>query len=925
VQVNISNYDVTQKGYVGANINAVTKSGTNEFKGSLYYVWRDDSVVGQRRNDSTGEFFDAPKFKDTTKGFTLGGPIIKDTLHFFASYEELKSSRTRPDFGPVGSPTTNVGITQASIDQAIAIARDTWGMDIGTAEVPAGVQVKVKDTLLKLDWNINDNHRANVRYTRTKQNEPILAGFSATGLSLSSWWWNQGKDLESVVGQWFADWTPNLSTEVKFSKRNYKSVPTPVNGARLPAIGLNFTGALPTDAPAGTNTGGRFLNFGTELSRQFNVLRNNTTDAYVGGTYTLGEHELKGGVDYLDNDVFNAFLQNVNGNYNFRCENSSATITYSFGAIVCNTASADQVAAAVLENFRLGRPSSFTVQLPRTGRTLDDGAATWSYANTGFMLQDTWSFNKNLNLTMGVRVDRQNVPTKPLFNEGAAAASVAGNVTGGTYTRATGGFGIDNTVTLDNNVLVQPRFGFNWNPGFEQRSQVRGGFGLFQGAAANVWLSNPFSNTGAATAQFNCATFSLCKTQGITFNPDPDAQPTPAGEPPAAAVDALSPRLKQPSVWKANLAFESELPALPVVGTLVAGAEWLHTETQSGIFYQHLNLGAPTATGPDGRQIFYRAEGLNPSCYSVAGNGNVSNLTTGACATPSGQTRTRALSNRSFANVILAENTGKGYGNAVTLSLNRPFKDGLSYGVAYTRTIAKEVSPLTSSTSNSNWNGRSIFNPNEETLSNSNYTTRDRYTANLSWSKAFVGNYRTTFGAFYEGRSGKPYSWTYINDLNGDGITGNDLMFIPTAPGSGEVVFRGGATEEAAFFAIVDANKALSAAKGGVVGRNKTDAPWVNNVDVRFSQELPGVMRDHKVTFVVDVLNFGNLLNRKWGRISEITFPSNRSFVNFVGLDRSVDPNGKYIYSLGTTEALVTRQNSGESQWALQATLRYEF
>ena len=141
VQVNLSNYDVTQKGYTGANINAVTKSGTNEFKGSLFYVWRDDNLVGKRYNKSADTYFDAPSFKEDTKGFTLGGPIIKDKLFFFGAYEEFKSSRTSPDFGPLGSANTNVGITQAAVDQAISIAKNTWGFDAGTATVPAGQQV----------------------------------------------------------------------------------------------------------------------------------------------------------------------------------------------------------------------------------------------------------------------------------------------------------------------------------------------------------------------------------------------------------------------------------------------------------------------------------------------------------------------------------------------------------------------------------------------------------------------------------------------------------------------------------------------------------------------------------------------------------------------------------------------------------------
>jgi Carboxypeptidase regulatory-like domain len=915
VQVNLSNYDVTQKGYTGANINAVTKSGTNDFKGSVYYVTRDDKLVGKRFNRVTETYFDAPNFKESTKGFTLGGPIVPDTLFFFASYEDFSSSRTRPDFGPVGSAVTNVGITSSAISQAQNIASTNWGMNVGTAEVPGGLALKVKDALLKLDWNITDGHRASLRYTSTKQSEPFLVGFSATGLALSSWWFNQEKKLDSIVGQWTADWTDNFSTELKVSNRNYKSQPFPVNGTKLPAITLSFTGALPTDAPAGTNANPRSLNFGTELSRHVNVLETKTQDAYFGGNLNLGDHDLKFGLDYANTDIYNAFLQNTNGNYTFRCENSSAAIAYSFGAINCATATADAVQAAVLENFRLGRPSSYTVQLPRTGRTLDDGVAIWSLGNTGLGLQDSWKINKELNVSFGLRMDRQSVPSKPIANTDAAAPLIAGSVTGTTVVRNKGGFGIDNTVTLDGNTLVQPRLGFNWNPGFELRSQVRGGVGLFQGAAANVWLSNPFSNTGAATAQLTCASYTACALVGAKFNPDPNTQKL-TGTIPAAAVDALSPGLQQPSVWKANLAFESELPELPVVGTMVAGVEWLHTKTKSGIYYQHLNLGGATRAGADGRELFYNAEGYNGACWNADG----SSITAGACATPAGQSRVRALSNPNFANVFLAKETSLGGGDAVTVSLSQASKSGLSWGLAYTYTTAKEVSPLTSSTSNSNWNGRNIFNPNEETLQNSNYLTKDRITANLNWSQALFDKYKTTVGVFYEGRRGKPYSWTYINDLNGDGISGNDLMYIPTAPGSGEVVFRGGAAEEAKFWDIVNSNSALSAAKGGVVGRNNTFAPWVNNIDVRVSQELPGFASEHKVGITLDILNFGNLLNKKWGRIDEIGFPSNRSFVNYNGLS-----NGKYIYSLGSTEDYVTRQASGESQWAVQLTLRYSF
>jgi len=876
VQVNLSNYDVTQKGYTGANINAVTKSGTNTLAGSVYYVWRNGDLVGQRYDRTNDSLFLAPAFKDYTAGFTLGGPIIKDKLFFFASYEDYVSSRTRPDFVPAGGTGPNVGISTAAINQAISTASTVYGANIGTVEVPTGVALKVKDTLLKLDWNITDDQRASLRYTKTTQTEPFLAGttfFTANRLSLSSFWYNQEKEVESLVGQWFADWTPNFSTELKVSKRDYASEPIPVNGSRLPQVNLRFTGtALPAGSAPGTNTNARDLFFGTERSRHFNVLATETVDAYLGGTYTMGAHEFKFGADYANNDIYNAFLQDTNGNYTFGCENASTLVPYTSlpANFTCNTATSAQMEAAVLENFARGRPSSYSVQKPLAGRVLGDAVAQWSYANTGLFLQDNWKLSPKLSVMLGLRVDQQNLPSKPLANPLGATPTVRGSVAAnGTVTRNTGGFGLDNTITMDGNRLVQPRFGFNWDLGSsERRMQLRGGFGLFQGAAANL--------------------------------------------------DLLSPGLEQPSVWKMNLAFETEVPNS---GGLVASAEWLHTKVAQGLYYEHLNLGGATRLGPDGREMYYRAEGYNGACWNANGSAISSNVAGNPCNTPSGQTRIRALSNAAFNNVLVAKETTKGGGDALTVSLSRPLREGWAWSMAYTKTTAKDVSPLTSSVSNSNWNGRNIFNPNEDTAANSNYLIKDRFNASLSFSQPLIGNYRTTFGLFYEGRRGKPYSWTYLNDLNGDGVSGNDLMYIPSAPGSGEVTFRGGAAEETRFWDIVNGNPSLAGAKGRVVGRNEAFNPWVNNFDLRFSQELPAFTKAHKASFTVDVLNVGNMLNPKWGRIDEIGFPSNRSFVNYNG----VDANGKYIYSLGALEDYTTRQTAGESQWAVQVTLRYSF
>ena len=879
VQVNVSNYDVTQTGYTGANINAVTKSGTNEFHGTLTYVYRDDSFAGDRLNTTDGSYFDSPAFEEETKGFTFGGPLIKDRLFFFAAYEEFSSSRNAPEFGPLGSQFTNVNIRQQDIDRAIAIARTNYGMDVGTPTFPEGNQLTVEDALIKLDWNITDSHRFSLRYNKTEQSEPIYFGFGIRNLSLSSHWTTQEKLFESVVGQLFSDWTENFSTELKVARRDFDSEFK--NNSRLPSIGIQFNNPAVAGVPTGTTT----LLMGTELSRQFNQLNTETTSAYFAGNLFVGDHELKFGVDYDDNQIFNAFLQNTNGSYVFSCLETSITCANSFAS---------------------GRPFTYTSQQPRAGLTLQDGAANWANENVGLFLQDTWSVNYNLTLMAGLRLDTPNIDESPRFNAAANAATIAGV---GPFGRQTGGFGYDNSVTIDGKELLQPRFGFNYTFDSERPTQLRGGFGLFQGASANVWLSNPYSNTGLATQIFACGGSSPACTAPI-FSANPDAQPRPVGITPAVNVDIIDPGLEQPAIWKANLAFEHELPFFG----LVASAELLLTKTETGIYYEHLNLGQATRIGQDGRELYWNANGFNPASWSATGQGTA--------------VTSRARNNSSFGNVLLAKASDKGHGEMLTVSLSKPMMNDWAWSLAYTYADATDVSPLTSSTSNSNWNGRMIFNPNEEVEATSNYLVKDRFTGSLQWRRFFFEGYKTEIGMFYEGRRGKPYSWTYINDFNGDGIAGNDLMYLPNPS---QIVFRdrpvttttplGTADEAAAYWAIVNANPALRANVGGVVERNDSYNPWINSFDVRISQDLPGFFEGNKAVISLDILNIGNLINKDWGQIDEIGFPSNRSFVFYNGIDAA----GNYVYNIGNLEREINRQAKGESSWAAQFTLRYEF
>lgn len=841
VQLNIVNVDVTQRGYTGANINAVTKSGTNEFHGSVYGTYRDADMV--RETDDRGiEFtgFD----EDMSYGATFGGPLVQDRLFFFVNYDKTEITAPGPDLGSGPYNRATNGISDAQLQEVITIARDVWGMEPGGL-TPGDLNTDVESWLARFDWNISDAHRAAFRYSRTEQGEAILPGFGNNFFSLSSYWYTQEKEFDNYVLEVFSDWNESFSTEVRASYRDYFS--TPAVFARQPQVQIDF--------------GTANFRFGTEQFRHANILETKTFNMFAAGNLFLDDHAVKFGADFESNEIYNLFLESNLGVYRFANTN----------------------------DFRNGLYREYSYRASTTGN-VDDAAAELELDNIGLFLQDTWSVNYNLTLTYGVRIDTPQMDDAPRFNQA--------------FTNA---FGLRNDTTIDGNDLLQPRFGFNYNFDTERPTQLRGGVGLFQGSAANVWLANPYTNNGLSIAVFGCGTAGLanCPTpRPSVFSPDPDNQPqaVPPGTPPPSDVDIVAEDLHQPSVWKFNLGVEHELPWWG----MVASAEAIVTEVEDAVFYEHLNLGAATRLGLDGRNLYWA--NVAPTQYQSNGNFN-------------GTARSRR--NTAFREVLLARPTGKGHGENFTLALTKPMNidSNLFWQVAYSYTDATEVNGLTSSRAISNWASRAIFNPNEEVASRSPYVNKDRFTGTLSYRHFFFEGYKTEFAMFYEGRKGKPYSWTFNNDMNGDGLAGNDLMYIPAG---GEVTFTDPA--EAAVFAQLVESYGLDRYAGGVVPRNEDYADWVHNFDMRISQELPGFFAGNKAEIWLDILNVGNLLNKDWGLIDEVFFQSNggqaRSFVNFAGINAS----GQYVYDvLATPEGLGRRDRTAESRWALQLGFRYSF
>lgn len=902
IDINLSSYDVSISGAAGANINAVTKSGTNEFHGSVYGTYRDSDWFGDyparvagSTSNVTGLPFDEFE-SDKTWGVTLGGPIVKDKLFFFANYEKTKQT----DIGPAGK---NAGVTPltaggadfdaADLAEVQRIARDVWGFDAGAL---AGGDTELEEYALKLDWNINDNHRASFRYSNLEQVRVRPEASTAGVLSLSSNWFNHEKTVKSYVGQLFSDWSDNFSTEFKASYREYSAIR--VNPTTAPTIQVYFDDGNAANAI----TSGDAIRLGTERSSMGNALRTETWNYYGAATWTLGDHDIKFGAEYSDNDIYNFFLQDAWGNYSFYVPNNpNGTPNYS--------------------NLLNGVYFDYDLQANPTDP--DAIAAQYKSKNLSLFVQDTWYATSNLTLTFGVRADKPSTSPNPPYNECFAAAPGTANAACGSG--YTGGFGIDNTRTYGSGYMIQPRFGFNYTFDWERPAQLRGGVGLFQGDAPQVWVGNAYSSTGMNYISYQnlaCVDTSPADGRcdnGVQFSADGMNPSIPASGAGVRNVNVIGDDFKLPSVWKANLAFDHELPWYGIV----ASAEVLFTQVKDGLFYRSLNVG-PGFLGPDGRVLYWRPNFVGAYPTSGTAYNNAS----------------RFGRNAYFGDVYQIENTNKGEGQQFTFSLTKPFNanSDWSWTLGYTYTNAEEVGALTSSTAGSGFGGQLGVNINEPTATTARYEIKDRFSGSLNWKHKFFGDYATEVGLFYEGRSGRPYSYIFTGDANGDGRTFNDLFYVPAGPGdvkfgslSAAGVFTPNAAMEAAFWDWFNKQEGLTKYKGTYAPENGFRAGWVNTFDVRISQELPGFFKGHKSKVWVDIQNVGNLLNKDWGHIVDYGFNANNAVASLVGIHQ-----GQYVYGyrsgteFGQATALgmptnADSQTNGISQWSVQVGLKYEF
>ena len=875
IQVSIAPYDVRQGSFTGANVNAVTRSGTNKVSASVYGFYRDQKYVGSRIGNVDNP---VPTFNLKNFGFRVGGPIIKDKLFFFVNAE--RERRTDPPAGNYQAATPNNPANGQSVSQASAQDLNTlssflmtnYGYNPGVYEGYSLASNSDKITA-KLDWNISQSHRFNIKYNYLKSYRDVNPSGSGAignnraqtiyGLPYFGAYYRINNNLNSFIAELNSTFGAKFSNNLTagyLANRDYRQS---AGGGDIPLFplvdigtgsGLSAVGARVT-APQITTS------FGYEPFSAFNILN---TD-----TYQIG-------------DNFTAFLGTHNvtvGTYNELYKFTNGFAPQYYGAYVYNSlpdfyASAATAGAPYGYNYASGgqpTPRSQAEGLRAAQRyqlrysALADGSFPFAVTNAaqiGLYVQDEWSPASNFKLTYGLRGDLPIIYST--IQQNAALANLPFR----------DGLTLNTSQTPKRTVLFSPRVGFNWDVNDDRKTQLRGGTGIFTGRVPYVYISNQASNNGV---QFGSIDVQGAAALPYAFSGDPNQyrnQLAAGGANTQYNVAVTDRDFKFPQVWRSNLAVDHELP-----GGLVATLEALYSKDVNAVYFQNVNLpySSQRAAGPDNRPIFYTANGtggLNSSPYN-----RLYGQTPNGVATPAANL---TAAKPAITDAILLTNTKRGYSYSFTAQLQKTFSNGLYAMAAYTYSDARSVNDG-GTIAQSSWSARAVSgDPNANVLGYSQYLVSHRVIGSVSYRFNYLEHLGTTFSLFYNGQPNGRYSYTYGGDMNGDNVQGNDLMYIPTSTRPDQVLlvdrtfadnnrvvyFTYTAAQQAADLeSYIQSDPYLRAHRGQYAERNAAVLPWQHQLDVRVLQDIFTNIGENRnaLQFSIDIFNVGNLINRNWG------------------------------------------------------------
>ncbi len=882
VQVVVAPYDVRQTNFIGGGINAVTKSGTNTFRGTAYVYHNNENMHGNRVADQ--DLGERGTNRNTTYGFTLGGPILKDKLFFFtnAEYSKIPTvvNRWRASEDGTGDATNYISrTTTADMQRVRDFMISNYGYDPGSfTDFPAD-EDNLK-LLARIDWNITDNHHLAVRYNYTKNTAwnstngnscdtgyrlYDMNRFSQYSMAFSNSLYSQNNSISTISADLNSRFGNNISNQLLFTytdideKRGSDSKPFPF---------IDIMNGYTVENGTVTQDLTPYMSLGYELFTHNNRVQNKILTVNDNFTYYLGDHKLMAGFKFEHQMANNSYMRNGTGYYRYRS----------------------------LDDFLSGAaPESVALSYGYNGE--QNPNAQVAFNQYGWYVQDEWNVLENLKLTGGIRFDLLTFDSDDLMRNNAI------------YDLNFNGRRIDTGKWPKSNIQYSPRIGFTWDVFNDKTLKVRGGTGLFAGRLPLVFFTNMPTNSGMIQNLVTAVT--TYNDDGTVASSDPllqnfagkiytdvneirDKLGAPATITPEQGnrpdkIAGVEHDFKMPQVWKSSIAVDYQLPvSFPMTLT----GEFTYIRKINDVKVINYNIKDPDQTwqrfnGADNRWIY-------PADYKLY------DIKQGAS--------------------VLA-NTSKGHGWTLNFTATAEPVKNLQLMAAYTHTVMKEVSGMPGNDPYSTWTGNITVNgANFSTVQNSEYVIPDRVIASASYTY-----HNDHFTLFYTGYRPNGYSFAYTNDMNGDGVQ-NDLMYIPKD--DSEIHFTNEADRQA-FWQFVNQDSYLSSHKGEYAEAYSAYAPWVHRFDFRwahdFNLRIGNTM--HKLQLSANFMNIGNLFNSKWGVEKNMSSCNNGRILKYDGRDANNTPYfSLWKDSDGNAPVNTWEFNRNYNQcWQLQIGVKYYF
>jgi carboxypeptidase family protein len=931
-QVQFAPYDVEYGQFTGCAINVVTRSGGNSFHGGGFFEYSDSGLRGTSVDGRPV----GPIEPDKRWGVSFGGPIFRDRLFFFGAYEHQEAGSSQ-DEGPTGAGFANEvpGVSQAQFDQISNILSTVYGIETGG--VVRSRPFTNDRWFARLDWQMTEDHRLELTYQRleesTVRSDDFFTGASPNVTGLNTFY-NSGTESNYYSARLYSQWTDQFTTEFRYSRSEIRDLQDPIGGGEaqsanpIPRIIVGIdnppTGVSPNPAP---NIPDATILAGPGTSRSANDLQTRIEQYRFVANLDAGNHQFKFGLELNRANIFNLFVQNATGTLVFR---NIADLQ----AGLLSPGTGNNQTATFPNNVVLGQTEGAFGNFSRTG-DVNDAAAQFSRSIYTAYVQDEWRINDQLNVVLGIRAD--------MFTGGHPDVNPV-------FTQR---YGFTNTTGFsDIDPVFLPRVAFTYDLddfAVFSRAQVRGGVGIFSGGDPLVWFGNAFQNNGfgfatGSTQSANCPAGQIDVVVNGQFTGVPACiQADGIAQANAGLGDAQSidPAIKMPTVLRASIGFQSDLNFTDTgfFHGWRLNLDYIYSRYRdpytivdlSQIPNPALGLGGFTI---DGRPI-YRA--IDPN---VAGcNAELVDIT----PTPIYTGVTAVCFNTARDDELMLTN-GPGYSShnaSIILSKNFDggiFTDGgstfVTMGYAYTN--SRDRRNMFNSTAGSNYDLTAAFDRQNPASSRGFYESRHNITFSSSFREQFFDDLDTRLNVTFVARSGRPYSLTFGGGaIFNDSVSGNNnaLLYIPTGPTDPNI---SPASNMAAVQQLTDFATSLRCARpyiGRSIPRNTCTNDWYFDLDLSFSQELPGPGRLFGINGVRDTFkvyamfdNFLNFLDESWNIQRRRNFAGLQEVATLGGA--GFDAQGRYIINGFLGQAFFDNANfinvSG-SVWRVKVGISYEF